>query len=51
MTTEKKNKGGRPKGTTKADHEKGAILWVPAEFRAAMTTYLEFLKQNKQAKS
>jgi len=49
MTEEKiKNKGGRPKGSTKA--KKGELLWVAAEFVDSMKAMLETLRQQaKQA--
>lgn len=44
-----KNKGGRPKGSTKA--KKGALIWVQSDFVDSVQAFLETLKaqQAKQA--
>jgi hypothetical protein len=43
------NKGGRPKGSTKA--KKGALIWVQSDFVDSVQAFLETLKaqQQKQA--
>lgn len=47
MTEEKiKNKGGRPKGSTKA--KKGALIWVQSDFVDSVNAFLETLRQQQQ---
>jgi hypothetical protein len=41
-----KNKGGRPKGSTKA--KKGALIWVQSDFVDSVQAFLETLKQQQQ---
>lgn len=46
MTEQIKNKGGRPKGSTKA--KKGALIWVQSEFVDTIKAMLETLRQQQQ---
>ncbi len=51
MTNDTKRGRGRPKGTTKPAKDKGEMVWIPAEFKTAVQTYIEFLKQQHGLKS
>jgi hypothetical protein len=42
MTNQTKRGRGRPKGTTKADKDKVAMVWIPAELKNAVVAYIEF---------
>ncbi len=39
---------GRPKGAKKTAAEKGALIWVGVEYKAAVLAYLEVLKQQRR---
>jgi hypothetical protein len=51
MTNETKRGRGRPKGTTKAAQDKGAMVWIPAELKNSVLAYIELLKQQNGLKS
>jgi hypothetical protein len=51
MTNETKRGRSTPKGTTKDDKDKGAMVWIPAELKNAVLAYIEFLKQQQELES
>lgn len=44
-TEKPKNKGGRPKGSTKA--KKGAMMWIPAEIIDTVQSMVKVVKQKQ----
>ena len=50
MTEEKiKNKGGRPKGSTKA--KKGALIWVQSDIVDSVQAFIDTLKAQQQQRN